>query len=143
MVTLQEYLDRQYPTQSDKEQVTEIIIGSWNSDCDTLSREQSEQLVGAKLNLISYPKLKKLRINGEYLATKLTELNLVYCFRLAELDVANNHLTTLDLRDCVQLQKLNCTFNSLITLYLPRQIKLEESNIENNNFSDSEQAFLQ
>jgi len=112
---LQEFLNIQYPSQEAKKQVKEIIIG-YSSFEDTIPKRQSKLLQGNQLNLTEYPNLEKVIINGKYLKSKLTELNVSGCAKLIELYCNDNQLTNLDLSGCFNLEALNCSENQLTNL---------------------------
>jgi len=103
MTTLQEFLNSQYPTHQEKEQVKEIKIGYYPP---TIPREQSIKLAGNQLNLSEYSNLEKIEINGSALKSKLTELNVSGCGKLIEVNCLGNQLTKLDLSDDVDLKTL-------------------------------------
>src|SRR2546423_14649378 len=73
--TLQEYLNQQYPTQVEKEQLKEIIIGQMTySSFESNLPLKSRELAGKELDLSEYPNLEKASIIGSHLKFPLTKL---------------------------------------------------------------------
>ncbi|CAG8465290.1 10491_t:CDS:2 [Gigaspora margarita] len=131
----QAFYGEKYPTKKEKEQVKEIKVGY-------STEKETKELDGGELNLSEYPNLEKVIINGDYLKTKLTSLEVSNCSQLTFLDVYDNELTHLDLNNCAKLKELYCEKNSLTKLDLNPQIKLKELIINSNNFSEPDLSFL-
>ncbi|CAH1765452.1 4438_t:CDS:2 [Entrophospora sp. SA101] len=143
-LSLQTYLDGKYPTPQDKEQVKAIEIGretaitQQNNTTNKLSSEETKQLEGKDLDLSSYSNLEKVTVNGTYLKTKLTTLNLSNCAKLINLACSGNQLTNLNLTNCINLKILSCSDNNLPDLTIFKDlVGLEELGIHSNPFIGS------
>lgn len=73
MTTLQDYLNQKYPTQQDKEQLTDL-----NLEKISLNREEqgeTELLEGGELDLTAFVNLEEIEIYRQFLKTSITKLN--------------------------------------------------------------------
>src|SRR5437762_3021114 len=98
MTMLQEYLDWKYPTKEDKKKVERIDVYQINQERQKQKNDLTiEKLEGGELNLSEYPSLEIVKIDGNYLKSPLTKLNITSCTSLKELRCSDNQLTNLDL----------------------------------------------
>lgn len=124
--SLQDYLNDKYRTNEEKKKVEEIDV----------SKEEFQDIDGEKIDLSDYTDLKQVKINGSYLRTPLTYLNLGDNENLTILDCSNNQLTNLDVRQMLGLQKFHCQKNKLVDLDLSRNIQLNEIDCSDNELKE-------
>jgi Leucine-rich repeat (LRR) protein len=148
MITLQEWLNQQYPTLEEKSQLKKITIGrkhGFESNL-LLTQKQAKELEGGELDLSDYPNLEQVAIWGNYyLKTPLTKLELGEKSRLADLFCLKNQLTTLDLSKCPNLEEVSCRENQLTNLNIQSCSKLKKLDYKHNPlFNDLKlnQAFV-
>jgi len=125
MTTFQEYLNNEYPTQQDKEQIEEISsYGSFFKNVD-----------GGELDLSDYPNLEEVYIWGKHLKTPLTKLRLGNHPNLTTLVCPHNQLTSLILSysSCPSLTRLDCYDNPLTSLNVSDLSKLDCLHIADTN----------
>ncbi|CAI2162294.1 13560_t:CDS:2, partial [Funneliformis geosporum] len=149
MVTLQEYLNQQYPTKQDKEGVKKInFYEIYRKDeqkffTSILIRSigkmnKNFNLEGEELDLREFKNLEYLKV-GKLLLTKLDVGGLV---NLKELFCSMNTLTYLDLNGCANLETLSCGDNYLTSIdflnQLPNPEKLENLVIYDNNIQPTD-----
>ncbi|PKY13498.1 hypothetical protein RhiirB3_518853 [Rhizophagus irregularis] len=137
-LSIQQYLDQLYPTEENKRRVEEIAIDFYENPI--------EGIVGGKLNLQKYPNLKRLIIDGEYLKSKLTELNVSGCSNLELLHCIENKLISLKLMNNKNLKKITLAYNHLNAISFLKNIpyprKLVHLDISNNNIQNNGLEFL-
>ncbi|CAG8838023.1 25943_t:CDS:1, partial [Gigaspora margarita] len=135
MTTLQEYLDQTYPTKELKEKVItlyftylspqKISVAKINEREGQitvyLDEEQQKEIEGGELNLNEYVNLMDVRIDGNYLKTPLTKLDISNCFSLVILICINNNLTSAN-----------------FLKQLPNPKKIEILNVYNNNIQPTD-----
>jgi len=126
MVTLQEYLNKKYPTKKEKEKVERIDV-----------RGLYQQLDGKELDCRSYPNLKVLFLYTHYLKSPIIKIDLKQNINLVELSSYESQLTNIDLSNNPNLKILNLRNNQLTSTgflnYLPNPEKLEELALCGNN----------
>jgi hypothetical protein len=107
MTSLQKFLDKKYPTKEQKERITSLFFthldsenlnkkkkeGRWLSTV-YLDTKKLKDIEGGGLNLSNYINLEDIRIDGNYLKSPLTELNIVGCSNLVFFVCINNDLTS-------------------------------------------------
>src|SRR4051812_14373204 len=100
VITLQEYLNKKYPTKEDKEKVREINV----DQCIKEAEKEEKNLSGKELDLSEYPNLEKIEIDGNEFKDKnlpkLKKINLGSKPKLKNLYCSNNQLADLDLTNC-------------------------------------------
>ncbi|CAG8576985.1 10565_t:CDS:2 [Rhizophagus irregularis] len=107
--------DKLYPTKESKKEVKEIAIDFYENPIEVVG--------GGKLILQGYHDLKKLIIDGDYLKSKLTEL---------------------DVSDCYNLELLHCIENELISFLKIYSLSSRPCSfdISNNNIQENGLEFL-
>ncbi|PKK70000.1 hypothetical protein RhiirC2_850285 [Rhizophagus irregularis] len=110
-----ENIDKLYPTKESKKEVKEIAIDFYENPIEVVG--------GGKLILQGYHDLKKLIIDGDYLKSKLTEL---------------------DVSDCYNLELLHCIENELISFLKIYSLSSRPCSfdISNNNIQENGLEFL-
>jgi Leucine-rich repeat (LRR) protein len=93
-IDIQEWLDNEYPTKKDKEQVKVIYA---NKGCG-----------GGELDLSEYPNLESLYIRGDNLKSPLTKIELGKKPKITSLSCSKNQLTSLELTNCPNLEEVYC-----------------------------------
>jgi len=135
MPNLQEYLDKKYPTKELREKVTalyftylspqKISVAKINEKKGWLTvylnEEQQKEIEGGELNLSEYVNLTDIRIDGNYLKTPLTKLDISSCFNLVILICINNNLISAN-----------------FLKQLPNPKKIEILNVYNNNIQPTD-----
>lgn len=137
-ITLQKWLDNEYPTKEDKEKCLQITIG-WRDEFKSnlpLTEEQVKKLAGEELDLSEYPNLKKIQIFGNYLKSPLTELELGDKLKLTDLVCSRNRLSSLDLTACPNLKDIQCWESNLVNLKLGELKKLFRLGCSDNNLKE-------
>jgi len=125
-ITLQEYLNKKYPTKEDKEKVREI-------NAYRLISKEKVKLNGGELDLSEYPNLEKIEIDGvNDLEKNITSLNLGSKSKLRNFYCPNNELTTLDLTGCPNLEVVICDGNQLTEIKLGQLKNLAELGLQIN-----------
>lgn len=131
MVTLQEYLDKKYPT---KEKVERITI-------EPKDNPHFRDIEGGELDLSTYSDLKEVTIREVYLKTHLTKLFFKSNPKLEYLDCGYVSLSDLDISGCSNLKEIKCQFNQLTSVdflnTLPNPEKLEYLFIYNNKIQST------
>ncbi|CAB5314833.1 unnamed protein product [Rhizophagus irregularis] len=101
-----ENIDKLYPTKESKKEVKEIAIDFYENPIEVVG--------GGKLILQGYHDLKKLIIDGDYLKSKLTELDFLKIYSLSSrpcsFDISNNNIQENGLeflKDFVNLEVLS------------------------------------
>ncbi|GBC50868.2 P-loop containing nucleoside triphosphate hydrolase protein [Rhizophagus irregularis DAOM 181602=DAOM 197198] len=84
-----ENIDKLYPTKESKKEVKEIAIDFYENPIEVVG--------GGKLILQGYHDLKKLIIDGDYLKSKLTELDVSDCYNLELLHCIENEPCSFDI----------------------------------------------
>ncbi|CAI2161389.1 10324_t:CDS:10 [Funneliformis geosporum] len=112
ITTSQEYLNQKYPTREDKEKVKEL-----NQKYPT-KEDKEKEIEGGELDLREFKNIEEVSIDGGYLKTPLTKLNLDGLNKLTMLDCNRNNLISLDVSGCVNLTILRCFDNNLTSLNL-------------------------
>ncbi|EXX54921.1 hypothetical protein RirG_230120 [Rhizophagus irregularis DAOM 197198w] len=97
--------DKLYPTKESKKEVKEIAIDFYENPIEVVG--------GGKLILQGYHDLKKLIIDGDYLKSKLTELDVSDCYNLELLHCIENELISVNLINNKKLKKLTIAYNQL------------------------------
>ncbi|CAB5123053.1 unnamed protein product [Rhizophagus irregularis] len=99
-------IDKLYPTKESKKEVKEIAIDFYENPIEVVG--------GGKLILQGYHDLKKLIIDGDYLKSKLTELDFLKIYSLSSrpcsFDISNNNIQENGLeflKDFVNLEVLS------------------------------------
>jgi len=124
-LTLQEYLEQKYPTQTDKEQVTEITINEKN-------KQEFQHIRGEEMDFSIFPNLEKIVITSDHLKSRFCFLKLDnpkltnLCFACLPLSNNQNHCSTLDLSRCPKLTLLNCCCSQLTNIIIPINNQLKE-----------------
>jgi len=132
MTTLQDWLNQNYPTLIEKEQVREIGIGYFRAyglfinDQLLLNEEKINQIDGGQLNLSLFTNLTKIAIFSESLKSPLTQVVVSSCLNLKELWLEENSFSRLDLTKNKKLKKVFCQANNLTELLLPSENEIEE-----------------
>jgi len=99
------YLDKLYPTKKSKKEVKEIAIDFYENPIEVVGE--------GKLILQGYYDLKELIIDGDYLKSKLTELDESDCHNLELLHCIENELISVNLINNKKLKKLTIAYNQL------------------------------
>ncbi|RGB27798.1 hypothetical protein C1646_768639 [Rhizophagus diaphanus] len=137
-LNLQQYLDKLYPTKESKKEVKEIAIDFYENPIEVVG--------GGKLILQGYHDLKELIIDGDYLKSKLTELDVSDCYNLELLHCIENELISVNLINNKKLKKLTLAYNQLNNVsflkYIPCPRGLVHLNISNNNIQENGLEFL-
>jgi Leucine-rich repeat (LRR) protein len=134
MTTLQECLNQEYPTQADKEKVKEVELNKIL--CQRGDNVITRKLEGGELDLTEYPNLMIVSIDGRYLESRLTKLDVSNCHNLKALICQNNLLTELDLSKNRELIILCINNNNLPEQdlsILSRLVKLKYLSLGNND----------
>ncbi|CAG8566644.1 23718_t:CDS:2, partial [Racocetra persica] len=125
LIPVQEYLNKEYPTRQEREQVKALDVSDKNLE--------------GSLDLSDFVSLKELNCQ----CNKLTSLNLTNCLQLEKVECSYNKLINLDISNCFPLTKLNCDDNLLTNLILPANlINLKELRLNDNNFPLQDLSFL-
>src|SRR3954465_2170127 len=127
MTTLQEYLDSEYPNEELKKEVEYIKVPLILN---------SKEIEGGELKIDNYPNLKGIELDGSFLRSKLTKLEVSNCPALTVLLCHRNQLTSLSINGCLKLDYLNCSENKLNELDLTGFTQLKVINCQKNSLVD-------
>jgi len=146
--SIQGALDKLLP-KSIKEQVKQIIIKKYKGkepvfviDSSYVNFPPLKKINGGKLDLSEYPNLETIIIDGDYLKTPLTKLELGQKPKLSHLSCSKNRLSEIDLSGSKELTIFTCSDNQFTSLDLKNNSKLGFLDCGNNNFSEQDLSFL-
>lgn len=126
MTTIQEYLNNEYPTQKEKNK--EESIGS--------SSLYGKKLEGGKLIIDNWPNLSCIALEGSWLMTKLTELEVNNCPKLETVRGCNNDLTSLVISDCPIVKRVFFDYNKLKKIEINNCPLIREISFGRNQLND-------
>ncbi|KLL03552.1 MAG: hypothetical protein MRERV_38c014 [Mycoplasmataceae bacterium RV_VA103A] len=152
METLQKRLNN-YLTKKAREELKYLVIvrAEWWKLTDLINKkedsnslfteEQAKKIDGEELNLSEYPNLKKIIIDGKYLKSPLTKIELGQQSKLNYLFLPNNELKKIDLSFCPNLKEIWVWNNHLTDLVLGNKKHLIKLGFSN-NLIDRDLTFL-